>query len=140
MSIELAESYLTGDILIDNEHRKMIEVLSRVSDLSKQGEIAKCKSTLAAFVKVSERHFDREERIFKQTDYPKRNEHATLHENLLSRAASILTKSRNETDMESFRENVEEMKDVLLEDIKNGDLEFVAFLEEKRRSEASGNG
>jgi len=136
MSIEFEKAFLTGDILIDNEHRKMIEVLNRVNDLSEQGDAAKCKSTLAAFVRVAQRHFQREENIFEKMNYPKRDEHNALHENLLSRAASILAEKNHETGMEIIRKNVEEMMDILVEDIINGDLEFVAFLNKIRKEKS----
>lgn len=80
MSIEFDKSLETGNDMIDTQHR---ELIARVNKLTEECTIGKEKNaavrTLDFLMDYTDFHFSAEEKLQKEYQYPKLEEHKKLH-------------------------------------------------------------
>ena len=77
----LTQDLLTGNELIDSEHRKIFDEVNALLDACSRGKGRENLSSLGEFlVEYVTKHFSDEEDLQKQSKYPEYTEHHKFHE------------------------------------------------------------
>ena len=130
--LTLSSSLQVGHALIDEDHRRLFEMINGIIDtIENDGNPRKKYSQ---FMRALKSHYRREENLLRETGYPRTDEHAAYHEARLKEAEK-LERHLGEDDGISERDFAEELVAFVLEDILKGDLKFKSFLVEKRLNE-----
>ena len=80
--IKWDDSYLLGNEKVDNQHRKLFEIVnSLMNSIDEDEETDKLLITLNFLVNYAVQHFDDEEALQIQCDFPEYKEHKQLHDN-----------------------------------------------------------
>ena len=80
-SIKWDDSYILGNEKVDNQHRKLFELVnSLVSSCDRDSEPEKLLDTLNFLVNYAVQHFDDEEALQIQSNFPGYPDHKKLHE------------------------------------------------------------
>lgn len=84
--IKWRESYSVGSDEIDNEHKKLVELVNElffmVRDHKHINESVVCLDKLTRY---TQEHFEHEEQIMEEVDFPSIHEHKAIHASLLSK-------------------------------------------------------
>lgn len=127
------DQYLIGDTTIDEEHKTLFRLINDFhthwSEKRDRKDIARVLSQL---IQYGELHFQDEERIMAQADYPALDNHHQVHEKLIEEIFKL-----NEELMEQSqlleRDVTKFLKQWLVDHIVHNDYEFRDFLIRKRR-------
>jgi len=131
LTFEWFDGLRIGHPQIDEDHRKLIEIINVVSEAIVNKDSNLCDQMLAAFLQVAKNHFAMEEKILFDIGYPDAQSHADYHRDLMSKASDISDLCSNAADNDKLRECFNEMVDFLAQDILKGDLEFVPYMTNK---------
>lgn len=125
------EDYRVGVSTIDSEHRYLIGLINEFYDAHASGRTAKqILGVLTRLVAYAEEHFQHEEALMKQTDYPRLAHQQKEHEILYSSIYALNEKlARNgvQVDIETLRF----LKRWLIDHILKDDLDIGDFLRRK---------
>lgn len=77
-----SEKYSVGNVEIDNQHKKLFEIINNISDMSKMGMTPEVKRVLDELVVYTKMHLSFEEKILASVNYPDLDKHKRLHEDL----------------------------------------------------------
>jgi hemerythrin len=81
MRYELTQDLLTGNQLIDSEHRQLFDAINALMDACAQGAgRTKISETVQFLNSYVSKHFRDEEQLQLQSKYPGYNAHHTFHE------------------------------------------------------------
>lgn len=129
--ISWKEVYATGIIALDNEHRQLIEEINRLYEAvrDKRGE-----SVLNDILKMLEsytvNHFQHEEKLMEEYDYPGLLEHKQVHQDLIDSVQDL--KSRAEFGTEELAQELLKFLRVwVLEHILDVDKKYGSYLESR---------
>ena len=128
MKLEMLETFLTGHPEIDNDHRKLIDLINLVDEAISSKEYTECKKLLDSFVDFARDHFEREEKILIDIGFPDAENHSAYHVEMLDRAENVKNLCREMNDQGLIRECFEEMSSFLIDDVVRGDSAFVSYM------------
>lgn len=128
MKVELLETFITGHPVIDDEHRKIVDAINKVSDAVQAGEYERCALLLDDFLKICIDHFRTEERLLEELGYPGLHDHAVFHQELVIKAKAVKSLCMDMHSPASIQGCFDEMATLLIEDVVKGDMQFVSFL------------
>lgn len=81
MIYQMTNDLLTGNTIIDNEHRQLFDAINGLLDACSKGKgRAQMSSTMTFLEKYIEKHFTHEEQLQQQTRYPDYVRHKQLHD------------------------------------------------------------
>ncbi len=102
------EAYEVGHPVLDAQHRHIIDLINALHDAARGEGLATIGAVLPHFVRFLENHFETEEAIFREVDYPRLEEHAAEHLSLLTqvRNAAAAARAGHETDPVRFAANI----------------------------------
>ena len=82
--------YSVGVDSIDNQHKKLVELLNTLADRMSEGKGNDVlKVIFDELVKYTVYHFDEEEKYFDRIDYPQADEHRKEHKELIEQASNL---------------------------------------------------
>lgn len=82
MRYELTKDLETGNAIIDNEHRELLNAVNKLLDACSAGNGRAQMAEIVKFLNdYVERHFSHEEQLQKQNEYPNYAFHKDFHEN-----------------------------------------------------------
>lgn len=92
ISFEWSETYSIGHPTIDNQHRKLLELCSRVDripgpDAPNYNE--KIENLIHFISEYARVHFDTEEKLLKQINYPDRVNHEKEHQTFYAEVSAL---------------------------------------------------
>ncbi|MGK5088754.1 bacteriohemerythrin [Bdellovibrionota bacterium FG-2] len=92
---EWGKKYSVGIASIDQQHQKLVEMLTTLHEAMKQekGEET-LEGILAGAVKYAQEHFSYEERLFSQTQYPEFEHHKQAHDAFARQANTLMQQFR----------------------------------------------
>ena len=129
--IEWVESYSVNIKEIDDQHKKLIEILNRVHDAMKAGQGKKAISgALSELIDYTSYHFKTEENLFQQYGYPDLIKHTEEHDEL-TRKAIDLKASFDKGRLINNIEIIIFLKDWLNTHILDTDKKYSEFLNSK---------
>ena len=128
--------YDTGIDLIDTQHRDLVAAVNRLrrSVLERCGRVD-IERQVHQVVALAEEHIASEESLMAEEGYPDLGPHTVEHASMMDRLYELETRLREGNDAVAMM--VTTFVDGWLKHhVSEGDLGFVAFLEEKRRKQA----
>jgi len=83
----------TGIAIIDAQHKSLFDAVNKLADSFKAGTSkAQVKDSLDFLVKYTLEHFQTEERVMKEMNYPKLTSHIAEHTQLIDKAKGLQVK------------------------------------------------
>ena len=79
MYIRWSELFETGITEIDNQHKKLVEIINNLYESYSSNENFDFNIIINDLIKYSEYHFTTEEKLFKNSKYPFTKEHLKIH-------------------------------------------------------------
>ncbi len=129
MFIEWKEEYMVGHSMVDFDHQTLVnitnELFNRVSDGFSDEEIAQTISCLVDYVN---RHFDREEDLFMDSDYPGKDEHLARHTDIRKTVTGIATAYKADPNAINIGEVLEFLKKWLTNHIMRADKGYISYV------------
>lgn len=116
--------YEIGHEMIDNDHRKLLELANRVGEAINARDAKRAVALMQHFVEVARTHFTREEALMRDIKFERFDAHVRYHQVLLSSASNVMTQCASGTDLELVRESFEMLANCLLDDVISGDKEL----------------
>ncbi len=124
------ESYSVGSNIIDEQHKKLIELINKFFNLFSDGKANEAvPEILGELVNYTKYHFKTEEDLFKKFNYPLTDEHIEKHAKLIKKVnqwnEELKTNSANiHYDLIIF------LKDWVIEHIKGDDKDYGQYFKE----------
>lgn len=127
--IQWNDSYKVGHKIVDFDHMTLVnitnELFMRVDQGFSDEEIAQ---TITLLIEYVERHFDREEDLFRDSDYPDIGKHQAMHDDIRKTVRDIATVYKTRPDAININEVLEFLKKWLLNHIMKADLGYIQYL------------
>jgi len=118
-----------GVDFIDEDHKKLLEIMQDVKSSIEEGDNRKCASLLTLLLKEAEEHFSREEGYLLKVNYPELDSHKMYHKELLIKADTTRRICEGIESEHDLNECFDSMSDFLIDDILRGDIKFKSYLE-----------
>lgn len=102
-------TYSVGNTEMDNQHKKLIDIINKLFDSFKEGNAQKISSEiLEEMIEYANFHLNSEEKLLYKYDYPEKENHEALH---------------NE-----FREKTEELKSIISSNSEDAHYKLMDYL------------
>jgi hemerythrin len=131
VKVEMREAYKTGNDVIDEDHRRIIDIINEINDSIEDEQFETCKKLFDSFINVAKHHFHREEKILSEAGFPRLKEHVKYHKELLKKSDETKRLCTDITDREQLQKCFGELVGFLIDDVVRGDMDFKSFLVEK---------
>jgi len=125
------EIYATGIVVLDNEHRGLIEQIDLLYEAvrDKRGDEV-IVDILATLEKYTVDHFQHEEELMAEYHFPGLEQHKVIHATLVAEIQKFKQKNSDVVD-ELAKELLSFLRSWLMEHIMKVDKEYGAFLESR---------
>jgi len=134
MSITWNSNFSIGVSLIDDQHKKLVEILSELVDAQKMGTGAQIiQDIMDRLVDYTVYHFSSEEQLFEEYRYPKAAEHKDEHDEFTSKVKMYQYSCKSGNLILSMK-ILDYLKDWTISHILGTDKEFAAYLLAKELS------
>ena len=127
--IQWNDSFKVGHKLVDFDHMTLVnitnELFMRVDRGFSNEEISQ---TIACLIDYVERHFEREEELFRNSDYPDVDKHLEMHKDISKTVKDIAAIYQNDASAINIQEVLEFLKKWLTNHIMKADQGYVEYL------------
>lgn len=97
--IKWRDSYGTGVVSMDNQHRKIIDLINDLyKKIRKEESYGSVQDVLAEMMKYAEEHFEAEENLLKANGFKDFDEHISKHQSYRERLTALMAESTNDPD------------------------------------------
>jgi len=128
------DKYKLGDIQIDQEHKKLFEIVLQALNTPKEHKKEHLKTALLTLIDSMQEHFEKEEQYMSYIKFPDLINHQKLHKKILIQMNSFI-KSLSYLSLEEFEKKLLEYMDIwLVNHIMVEDKKIVSFEEKKENS------
>ena len=124
--LELTSSFLTGHAGIDDDHRKIIDIINAMIACENGGDTSGCMDKMEEFIKALREHFDNEIQIMRDSGYKSVDTHEIEHERIFKKITNISLTCKNQKGGTDFNYS---MLSIFVTDLLKEDLDFGAHLE-----------
>ena len=132
MKYELTPDLVTGNALLDREHRQLFDAINRLMDACGQGQgRAVLQQTLNFLNDYVKKHFGDEEALQKKSSYPGMAAHKQFHENYRSQLADASRVIAAEGPTIKAIGDLNRLVGILVTHIRREDKKLAAYLKEK---------
>lgn len=129
--IKWYDSYSVGVRRLDDQHKKLIDLLNRMFDSVNDKNYGKAvQDVINEMIAYSEYHFETEEVLMEEYDYPHFAEHKIEHIDFKLKISEFMTKYENGTERLNM-EILKFLKDWLINHIRIEDNRYKAFFNSK---------
>ncbi len=135
--VEMTPSFELEIKTLDGDHQEMIDHANRIFEIIDDdtaaggGRLDTCVTMVEEFVKISLRHFAREEAILKKAGYPDVAGHEDHHRSLNGKLEHMLEFARQAADNPLARLNLKkELHYFILDDVITADMSFKDFIKD----------
>ncbi|MBX3008862.1 MAG: bacteriohemerythrin [Melioribacteraceae bacterium] len=116
---------------IDDQHKKLIDLINELHDAMKSGRGKEVVGkTLSELLKYTSNHFGFEEKLFAQYNYPEGRTHSKTHKDLIDQLKEFISKYESGQNTLSI-ELMNFLKDWLTNHIMGTDKKYTSFLNSK---------
>ena len=131
------EDYCTGHDLIDRQHRHLFDLVNQIHALAQSPEppMGMIRQLLTEFANCAIEHFDLEERLMAEYDYPNLKVHCGIHQALVSKVQALLDKF-DQASGASTVEVTQVMADWMVHHIRGEDRQMICFFQQKNPVDA----
>lgn len=130
VTLEWLDTFEVGLSQIDDDHRQMLVIMRQIKAAGEVRDREACVALLDELVAFSQAHFEREEKILRNIEYPTVAVHEAYHADLLERADVVKEACKAIRTDRDFRECCEEMFGFLIDDVVSGDMNIKSFLQQ----------
>ena len=126
--VEWKESYTVGVADLDNDHKRLIELINRFQTAYKYhtGEEFELQA-LNELVDYTRYHFEREEKMMEEAGYPDLEEHKEIHRNMIVKVGRF-QKEYQQTGHEALDGVASFLSEWLIDHINGTDKKYSPFL------------
>jgi hemerythrin-like metal-binding protein len=129
INLDWNDAYEIGIDFIDQEHQAILSIMRNIRDSILNGNLDACATLSDSLIKEAGNHFSHEERFLERVKFPGLKEHKKYHGDLLAQAEQVKKICEGTIKDHKLAECFDAMEEFLIDDIINGDLQFVSFLE-----------
>jgi len=121
----------TGISAIDEDHQELILLVNQVINFS--GSVKEREQLVDTLIDHTRRHFRREEAIMEAVGYPDLIDHAQGHREISAKITQLTERWRRNNDAEILSELQGYFRQLMLEDLIEGDTGLIAYAKDKTR-------
>lgn len=130
--IEWSHEYSVGIPSIDNQHKRLIELINQLNQAMAEGESASIVADiLQGLTDYTRYHFAYEEELFNQHSYPQTEQHLKEHANLIDRVEQFHYEFAQDPGGSISLELMQFLTNWLVSHIQGSDREYAGYLLEK---------
>ena len=134
--ISWSDSFSTGIELIDNQHKRLVELTNQLYQACRLGGEAldtAFKDTMSRVVEYVRLHFTTEQEMLKRINYPNYTEHKGEHDSLIK---MVLETTKDYGDRKKFVPNnfVRFLKDWIVGHIAHSDKLYAAYIANQKKN------
>lgn len=130
MSIKWNDSYSVGIDKIDEQHKKILELLKQVLDDIQNNKFENLKNIIKELVEYSNYHFKTEEDLFDKYDYENKEAHIEKHQEFRAHVMNIAQSYEN-NELSTSYELHTFLEDWFVDHINGTDKKYVELLKDK---------
>lgn len=134
-TIEWNDGMSVGIPEIDEDHKQFIVLIDGLNraivDRMVLGEL---KARLQLILESTERHFEREERLFREWKYPEADYHAAKHAQTTKKLQAVMEKFINYDFQSEWINAGMQVKDILIDHFLTEDMKYAKFYRESRNA------
>lgn len=124
MFIEWQDIYLTGNPIVDKEHKALVDSINDIhSAIKYRGDTEHALKTFHQLIKATQDHFSSEESLMQKCNYSKYTEHKEKHDTLLDELKILVDNFSNNPESLCLN-GVVFLKQWFLEHAVDDDLNF----------------
>jgi hemerythrin len=130
MLIDWSDDYLLGVDSVDKQHKQFFTLMHRFHEqcLTSEGEDVALE-TLAAMKKYAAEHFEAEEGLMREHEYPRLEEHLELHAEFLDKYLELMEQANDLGPSQDLAEQIVDMVQTwLVEHIAEADVRYAAHV------------
>ena len=88
--IDWTNDFETGIVQVDDQHRKLVEIVNKFDDATKRGKGSRVMNEiLTDLLSYTAEHFVDEEKLMEDAEYPKLKQHKSQHRQLLQKVERL---------------------------------------------------
>lgn len=126
--IKWHDSMDTGIKLIDDDHKTLIKLINQLQNATQyKVEDKSIDAIMDKLIDYTKYHFDREEFLMRNNNYPDYENHKKLHENMIAKMAECMEKYKNDPN-HTIDDALKFLTDWLVKHIKGNDREYIPYL------------
>jgi len=127
------DSYSVGIESIDNDHKKLLGLINQLQTASHYStDENMVDEILNELVNYTKYHFDREEVMLKENNYPEFDAHKEQHESMISQVSEFIHEYQQHNER-TIDDVIQYLKSWLINHINGCDQEYAHFLKDKRK-------
>lgn len=129
MFIEWNNSYLVGHKLVDFDHMTLVNITNELFHRVNQGfSDEEISQTIALLIDYVEKHFEREEQLFMESDYPDVDKHLEMHKDITKTVKDIAQIYKSDPGAINIDEVMVFLKKWLTNHIMKADQGYAKYL------------
>ncbi len=128
-SIHFDENYISGIKSVDEEHEALVNQLRRI--YQEEGDYTQMLDQVKLLIDLTEEHFNSEEKVMMEEEFPYIDNHKIAHEELLDNAKRLIDGIRNIKDISS-KSVAYVLQELVIEHMINEDSEFMEYIKNKK--------
>lgn len=133
MRYQLTKDLETGNMIIDREHRELLDTVNKLMDACSSGSGRASVESVAKFLlSYVDQHFAHEEDLQKKSSYPGYSSHRLFHENYkrkLKEIVSGISANVSIADLSALTTQI----GILVSHIRTEDKKLAEFLKDSKR-------
>lgn len=126
---EWMETFELGVPEIDSDHRALLDLMRAVQAAAAARDRDRCTRYMDRVRAFARSHFEREEKLLKDWNYPSTEMHTSYHAELMARADAVAETCTRIESAAGFEDCCREMMSFLIDDVVRGDLHLKSFLQ-----------
>ena len=129
VKLQWLESFSIGIKSIDDDHKRILQVMRDVQTAVENLDYALCTSLLDDLVEMGSAHFLSEEKYLAKVSYPYIEEHILYHQELLLKIKAVRVICHDANSQGVLEKCFDGLAEFLVDDILTGDLQFKSYLQ-----------
>jgi hemerythrin len=126
--IQWDNSMDTGIQLIDNDHKALIKLINQLQNATQyKVDDKQIDEIMDKLINYTKYHFDREEFLMRNNNYPDYKNHKKLHEDMINKMSECMKKYKSDPD-QTIDDALTFLTDWLIKHIKGNDREYIPYL------------
>ncbi|MDH5391757.1 MAG: bacteriohemerythrin [Gammaproteobacteria bacterium] len=114
--------------LIDEDHKILINLINELQTATQyKVDNTKIDAIMQRLISYTKYHFDREEFLMRNNNYPDYRNHKKLHEQMIEKMAACMDKYKNDPE-HTIDDTLNFLKPWLINHIKGNDREYIPYL------------
>jgi hemerythrin-like metal-binding protein len=130
---ELPNDLLIGHMLIDDDHAKLVRLINETGAALQEKQYQESTRLIMEFIDGMKHHFDTEEAILLETEFPWIDEHIASHRQVILKLPRLIDECEKVIDGDqAWNKLIDNLVDCMMEDAFKADMVFKTFLTQNR--------